>query len=114
MGAYIIETMMISLLLTLLVEELFLLAVGIRKKEDLLLVLLVNVLTNPMVVFLYQAADYYLMVDMRIVTVFLETAAILVEAGYYAKYSRSIRQPLLISAAANLLSYGIGKWISMI
>lgn len=111
MGAYIIEAMIISLLLTLLIEELFVLLAGIRNKQDLLLVLLVNVITNPMVVFLYQAADYYLKVDMRIVTVILEVAAILVEAGYYAKYSRNIRHPLLLSIGANVVSFGIGVWI---
>ena len=111
MGAYIIEAMIISLVLTLLIEELFVLLVGIRRKEDLLLVLLVNVLTNPIVVFLYQAANYYLKMDMRIVTVFLEATAILVEAGYYAKYSRNIRHPLMLSIGANVISFGIGAWI---
>jgi hypothetical protein len=111
MGAYIIESMMISLVLTLLIEELFVLIIGIRRKEDLLLVLLVNILTNPVVVFLYQAANYYLKADMRIITVFLEAAAIFAEAGYYAKYSRNIRHPLLVSVGANVISFGIGEWI---
>lgn len=111
MGAYIIESMIISLVLTLLIEELFVLSVGIRRKEDLLLVLLVNILTNPAVVFLYQAINYYFNADMRIVTVFLETAAILAEAGYYAKYGRNIRHPLLISIGANVISFGLGEWI---
>jgi hypothetical protein len=114
MGAYMIEIMIISLIFTILIEELFVLAVGIRRKEDLLLVLLVNILTNPMVVFLYQAANYYLKVDMRVVTVLLEAAAILVEGRYYAKYSRNIRRPMLISLCANVTSFVIGKVISVL
>lgn len=111
MAAYIIESMIISLILTLLIEEVFVLAAGIRRKEDLLLVLLVNIITNPIVVFLYYTVDYYLPVDMGIVTILLEAAAILAEAGYYAKYSENIRHPLLISLGANIISFSIGEWI---
>ena len=46
----------VSLLLTLLFEELFALAWGLRGKRELGLVALVNVLTNPPVVLLYHTA----------------------------------------------------------
>lgn len=111
MGSYLIESMIISLVLTILIEELFVLLVGIRRKEDFILVLLVNIITNPMVVFLYQAVNYYLNVDMRIVTIFLEMTVILVEAKYFARYGQDIQHPLLISIGANVISYGIGAWI---
>lgn len=105
----LVVVMIISLVLTIIIEEIFAFFVGNRTKRDLILVLLVNVITNPMVVYLYHAINHYFNADMRVVTVGLETAAILIEGTYYESYGRSIRYPYWLAIGANIISYGMGQ-----
>ena len=53
MGIWVIGTLAVSLGLTIVLEETFGWMWGVRNRWDMTLVVLVNVLTNPAVVYLY-------------------------------------------------------------
>lgn len=103
-----------SLLLTLLFEECFALAWGLRGKRELGLVALVNVLTNPPVVLLYYTATRLWRWNAVPVTAVLEAAAVLVEWRCYQAYSERVRRPFLFALLANLFSYGAGCVINLL
>jgi len=98
----------LSLAMTLVLEPGFFLLTGKRNKKDLLLVVLVNTHTNPIVVLLYWLAFLHTNWNMIIVTVALETYAVLAEAFVYKRFAQSIKRPLLFSVAANACSYLVG------
>lgn len=100
-----------SLALTLALEAGFFLLVGKRNKKDLLLVIMVNVLTNPAVVLLYWLAVLFTDWNTTIVKIPLEVAAVLVEGIYYKKYGESFKRPFIFSLAANAFSFTIGAVI---
>ena len=77
-----------------------------------LLVLLVNLLTNPAVVFLYHVNCLYLGWNRTVITVGLEAAAIAVEAVCYKTAAGNIRHPGLFSIGANLFSFTLGAVIT--
>lgn len=78
----------------------------------MLLVLLVNLLTNPAVVFLYHVNCLYLGWNRTVITVGLEAAAIAVEAVCYKAAAGNIRHPWLFSIGANLFSFTLGAVIT--
>ena len=114
MIAALIESLAISLALTLALETVFYLLFGKRNKKDLLLVALVNILTNPAVVLIYWLAVLRAGWNSVIVTIPLEALAILTEGYYYKKYSADFKRPYLFSLAANVFSYGTGVLIQII
>ena len=103
-----------SLALTLVLEELFALLWGLRGRRELTVVALVNVLTNPPVVFLHHTAVGLLGWNAAVVTAVLETAAVLVEWRCYRLCSDQLQRPLLFALLANLFSYGAGRVINLL
>ena len=103
----IILTFAISLGLTLLFELLIARLCNLRGR-DYLLVVLVNILTNPAVVYLDMVCAAYLPNGRDLWQIPLEIGAILIEGLCYAKYARSIRHPRMFALVANLFSYGCG------
>ena len=105
----LISIFAISLALTLIFELGFALCWGLRQKHDLIVVILVNILTNPVVVLLYHtvphAKDFVLL---------LELGAVLTEAFCYRFCSVTLRKPFLFSMCANLFSYGAGCVINFL
>lgn len=94
--------LVISLLLTLVTE--FPVAFLFQAKgKDLLLVFLVNILTNPAVVLVSTLTD-----DRVSLQMILEGMAILAEGFYYNRYSTYMRKGFLCSFCCNLVSYGVG------
>lgn len=94
--------LVISLLLTLVTE--FPVAFLFQAKgKDLLLVFLVNILTNPVVVLVSTLTG-----DRVSLQMILEGMAILAEGFYYNKYSTYMRKGFLCSFCSNLVSYGAG------
>ena len=94
--------LVISLLLTLVTE--FPVAFLCQAKgKDLLLVFLVNILTNPAVVLVSTLTG-----DRVSLQMILEGMAILAEGFYYNKYSTYMRKGFLCSFCCNLVSYGAG------
>ena len=96
----------VSLLLTLILELLFA-AIWRVPREDLLLVVLVNVLTNPVVVLSHTLIAIYAPSILVPATVLLELAAFLTEGWFYTTRSR-IPHPVLFSLCANLFSFLTG------
>lgn len=113
MELWLIKPMVISLLLTILLELCFALAVRIRNRRDLLLLCLMNVITNPLVTLCYYLVDYYTEWKLIPVTLFLEGAAILAEGFYFKKYGKTFRNPFLFSVCVNSFSYAAGKIINL-
>ena len=101
----------ISLVLTIVFESGFFLAIGKRDKKDLLLLLLVNVITNPIVVLSFWLIVLFTNLNPYIMLIPLELFAVLFEGYHYKKYGRSFRRPYLFSLAANMFSFGIGELI---
>ena len=112
MGIWLLRVMLYSLMMTEILELIFALIYGIRNKKDLCLVLLVNILTNPVVVLSYELMDYYTLFNPIVMTVQLELAAILIEGSYFKRYGENIRKPMVFAFCINLFSYGIGWMIA--
>ena len=93
----------VSLVLTLLLEGVFALVWGVKGKGDWRLLLLVNVVTNPIVVTLH-----YCVSSAWYVTLALELFAVGAEWLAYRKWGKSIRPPFLFSLCANCFSYFSG------
>ena len=103
----LILTFLISLGLTLLLELLVARLCHLRGR-DYLLVVLVNLLTNPAVVYLNMVCAAHLANGRDLWQIPLEIAAILIEGWCYARYARSIRRPWMFALVANVFSYGFG------
>lgn len=113
MNSDLLAALALSLLLTLILELAFFLLTGKRKKKNLLLVCLVNILTNPAVVIFYGLAILYTQVNSVIVVLVLELSAILVEGYFYKHYGEEFPHPYGFSLAANIFSFGIGLLIQV-
>jgi len=114
MSGALLTSLALSLALTLVFEAGFFLLIGKRDKKDLLLLLLVNVLTNPVVVLSFWLVALYTEWNPYIVLILLELFAVLTEGYYYKRYGRSFRRPYLFSVAANTFSFGIGLLIQQL
>ena len=102
-------TMALCLALTILIECALALLLGVRSRHGLMIVLMVNVMTNPLVVSLncfltqkYGMAGYYGSL------VVLEAAAFLAEAMIYRRDPPCSRNPFLLSALLNGCSFLAG------
>lgn len=111
----VITSLAVSLLLTLIFEIGFYFAVKNRtcNKKDLLLLVLVNVITNPVVVSVYWFVRLYTDWNVYLAIVPLEVGAVLVEGWYYKKYGQGFKRPYIFSLFANGFSYGLGFLIQM-
>ena len=110
-----IQGWVISLTLTLILELAYAGFWGVREKHDLILAILVNVLTNPIVVFVYYFVRFRrLPVNYGLVTLVMEILAVVTEALLYQKNARTIRRPWLFSLSANAFSYAAGELINSI
>lgn len=93
-------TLVVSLLLTLLLEGVFALIWGVKERRDWLLLLAVNVVTNPIVVSLHHVLG-----GGWPVTAALEASAVLTEWLAYWRWGRDTRLAFLFSLCANCFSY---------
>lgn len=92
--------LLLSLALTLVLEGAYGLLWGLKSRRDWLLLLLVNVVTNPIVGLLYHTVSArWLFVAV------LEVAVVLVEWMAYRRWGRDTRPPLLFSLCANCFSF---------
>ena len=119
MSTTVLISLALSLLATLVLESgFYLLICKLRlvklDKKDLLLLVLVNVITNPVVVLSYWLVVIYTSWDIRLVLILLELFAVITEGWYYKKYGNNFRRPFLFSLAANVFSYGVGAVVQML
>ena len=113
MSRELLTALAISLGTTLILEAGFFLLAGKRNKKDLLLLVSVNVITNPVVVLLYWLSVLYTDLNSIAVKAALELFAVLTEGLYYKKYGQDFKRPYLFSLAANAVSFGIGVLIQL-
>lgn len=105
-----IESLVISLTLTIIIELAVSRLLKVRSKKDTILVILVNICTNPVVVFISNLA---LLLNNKIVhlsiLMILELLAFWVEGLLYKKYleNKAIK-PYKLSLYANLTSFSFG------
>lgn len=117
MGSYLIEMFTVSLALTIVVElaVAFLLkrTEGARQAKYVLLVILVNVLTNPPAVLLCQLGKLHMpMVPEIFIELALEMLVVTVEAWIYRSFAKSPRwkidRPVRLAVTANVCSWLTG------
>ena len=103
----------VSLGLTLVFEGAFALLWGLRGR-DLLLCLVVNLLTNPPVVFLTLCWRHFASSPAWLPVPFLEAAAVLAEGHFYRRDGEKVRRPYLFSLCANAFSFGLGLLVNAV
>lgn len=104
------------LICTIIIEVVIALIIGIRNKRDILNVIIVNILTNPIVVSLpiYIMMRYGLKARLYSLYI-LEVLTVLVEGLIYKKVlSFKKINPFLVALILNLGSYFIGEIINRI
>lgn len=89
----------VSLGLTLLLEVPFAYVWGLRSCHNMTVAVLVNILTNPVVVLLNI---------LHVPILLLEAGAIAVEAVCYHTCGENIRRPLMLALCTNVFSYSVG------
>lgn len=104
----------ISLILTIMFEVQTAYVLGVRDSKDLLLILLINLLTNPPVVIAYYLVYNYAPRYLTLTTIGLELLVILTEYHYLKNYGRRIKHPFILTASMNLFSFGVGKVLQII
>jgi len=112
----VITSLAVSLLLTLIFEIGFYFAVKNRtcNKKDLLLLVLVNVITNPVVVSVYWLVRLYTGLNVYLAIVPLEVGAVFIEGWHYKRYGQDFKHPYVFSVFANGFSYGLGVLIQIL
>lgn len=106
----LVRSLIISLSLTLVLELLFAWFWGVRKK-GLVLVILMNILTNPAVVTLHFIALSLLGWRGFLPVLILELAAFVTE-GFCCR--DVISRPWLFAFCINLFSYGMGELLQLL
>lgn len=94
----------LSLGLTLLIELAVARCFGLKSRDDRILVILVNVLTNPAAVWLHGFWG--------VPQVPIELLVVIIE--YYVYYHFRIPRPLGLSLTANGISWGLGLLIQLL
>lgn len=103
--------MVISLALTIILELLAAAVVGLRGR-DLLLTVIVNLLTNPIVTAAFYILSGTTELSAPLIKAFLEISAIVTEWLIYRKYGVNIKRPLLLSVGLNGFSFFSGMLIN--
>lgn len=102
-----------ALILTIIIETLIAFIIGYRKK-DLINVMLVNIITNPIVFIIpvYFNIKYGIL-ERNVILLILEILAFISEGFIYFKYlnKRNIN-PYLLSLVLNIASYCMGEIIN--
>ena len=102
--------------LTIMIELIIAIVFGIRDKKDIYLVILAQVLTNPVVVltttFAYVKCSYTVYI---IIVAIMELLAIIVEGLLYKKYlKKQTLNPFVFALILNMISFISGFIISPI
>lgn len=104
----LVQSLLISLALTLVLELLAALCWGLRSWRDIFLVVLVNFMTNPPVVLTHNLIRLESPV---VFTILLELAVVAVEGLCYKYSGRSINKPMLFSLITNAFSFLSGLYL---
>lgn len=104
----LIVTFAASLELTILVEGVLAWCLGMRRREQLVLVTLVNLLTNPLAVWLHVIGN--------VSQIPIEIGVVIIECYVYHLFrsETAIPHPLMLSLVVNGASWAIGLVLSTI
>ena len=105
-----IKSMLISLILTLIIEIIISFILGIKCKNDFIIIACVNIITNPLVVFTGNCVRLLNNeLIFNIVLMVLEILAIIVEGTLFKIYlNYKEKNPFLISLINNGISFMLG------
>lgn len=107
--------MLICLSSTIVIELIMSLLLGIRNKKDILNVILVNIMTNPLVVSILMYITYNRLFNTTISIIILEILVILTEGFTYKKILTFDKiNPYVLSLILNISSYFIGELLNNI
>jgi hypothetical protein len=110
-----LRTLAISLAATIVLEVLGAALLGVRQRSDFMIIILVNIITNPAVVYLTNLAVFLVGQGTPAhyaALLILELSAVITEALLYRKYlSYSRIDPWLLSAVLNAFSFAMGRMI---
>lgn len=107
--------MLICLSSTIVIELIMSLLLGIRSKKDILNVILVNIMTNPLVVSILMYITYNRLFNTTISIIILEILVILTEGFTYKKVLTFDKiNPYVLSLILNISSYFIGGLLNNI
>ena len=107
--------MLICLSSTIVIELIMSLLLGIRNKKDILNVILVNIMTNPLIVSILMYITYNRLFNTTISIIILEILVVLTEGFTYKKVLTFDKiNPYVLSLILNISSYFIGKLLNNI
>lgn len=103
--AELILILVVSLILTQIIELLFALLTGIRDKRELSLIFLTNLVTNPPTVLISRLFYYFGGIALYRYAFLLEILVVILEGIIYSKCSNFIKHPFMFALAINALSF---------
>lgn len=105
----ILLTFALCLGFTVILEELTALILGVRRKYDLLMILLVNIITNPPAVLLNMGFASFTALPEFLYVAVLEILVVVVEWLFFKRMLDKQKVPLfLMSLILNLVSFAVG------
>lgn len=110
-----IKSLVLSLALTLLIELSLSLLLGVRKRQDIVIIICANTFTNPMVVFVSGCVflQYHTSLAYGVTVAVMELFALLAEYFIYKKCLCFDKiPPFWLSLLNNATSFGLGLVIT--
>lgn len=106
--------MLISLICTILIEVIVSIILKVKNKKDILNIVLVNILTNPIVVAISFIINIYIGIKIRNISlIFIEILVVIIEGRIYKKHLEFKNiNPYMLSLILNIASYGGGLIIN--
>ena len=111
-----ILSLIISLVLTIIIELSIMLIIGIRGKDNIKVIICANICTNPVVVYIANIVSMLNNANLYItIVLILEVLVVIVEFIIYKKYLKFDKiSPFVISLLCNAISFGTGLVITYI
>lgn len=111
-----IKSLIISLILTIFIELLISILIGIRKRNDIITIIAVNILTNPIVVFTANLLNNFKIVLLYWpIVIIMELIVIFIEGKIYEKildYKKI--SGFILSVLNNVISFSFGLIIAIL
>lgn len=110
-----IESLIISLICTIIIEIIISFIIGIRNKKDLLVIVLANTSTNPIVVYIANLISLFNNVILYWgIAIILESIVVIVEYKIIENYVINKKtKALFLSLINNTISFAIGVFINI-
>lgn len=111
-----IKSLIISLILTIFIELFISIFIGIRKKNDIITIIAVNTLTNPIVVFIANILNTFEIVLLYwTIVIIMEFIVVFIEGKIYEKILNFRKKSgFKLSFINNIISFSIGLIITIL